>query len=96
MFEEEYKNNNIPLYVLSPRSPKYNGRIERFNRIVRDELLNNKELLNIINNRGDFNLILKEFSNHYNNKRLHSSIDCLSSMEYYKKEKEKGFLSQTL
>ncbi len=55
-FEEGCKDNNIKLYVLPPRSSKYNGRIERFNRIVRDELLSKKDLLNNINTRGDYNI----------------------------------------
>ena len=84
-FEEGCRENNIELYVLPPRSPKYNGRIERFNRIVRDELLSNRELLNTINNRGDYNIILQEFINNYNNKRPHSAIDYLSPREYYEK-----------
>ncbi len=93
-FEEGCKENNIELYVLPPRSPKYNGRIERFNRIVRDELLSKRDLLNTINSRGDYNIILQEFINNYNNKRPHSSIDYLSPMEYSEREKEKRFLSQ--
>ena len=27
-FENGCEENNIPLYVLPPRSPKYNGRVE--------------------------------------------------------------------
>lgn len=35
-FEEACKELNIPLYVLPPYSPKYNGRIERSNRTIRE------------------------------------------------------------
>ena len=35
-FEEACKELNIPLYVLPPYNPKYNGRIERSNRIIRE------------------------------------------------------------
>ena len=68
---------------------------ERFNRIIRDELLSNKDLLNSINTRGNFNLVLQEFINNYNSNRPHSALDFKSPMNYYKEEKEKMFLSQT-
>ena len=45
----------------------------------------NKELINNINNRGDFNLTLEEFIKYYNKKRPHSALDFLSPMEYYEK-----------
>ena len=68
---------------------------ERFNKIIRDELLSNKDLLNSINTRGNFNLVLQEFINNYNSNRPHSALDFKSPMNYYKEEKEKRFLSQT-
>ena len=36
-FENECANEQIPLYVLPPASPKYNGNVERFNRTCRTE-----------------------------------------------------------
>lgn len=33
-FEEECQNLDIPLYVLPPSSPKYNGEAERSNAIA--------------------------------------------------------------
>lgn len=87
-FEEECKNNNIPLYVLPPRSPKYNGRVERANGIMREELIDNKELFKNIDTIGEFNLLLEEFNRNYNCYRPHSSIDYLTPMEYYEKCKK--------
>ena len=36
-FENECANEQIPLYVLPPASPKYNGNVERSNRTCRTE-----------------------------------------------------------
>jgi IS30 family transposase len=38
-FEDGCKEYNIPLYILPPHKPKYNGRVERSNRIMREEIL---------------------------------------------------------
>ncbi len=43
-FEEGCKDNNIKLYVLPPRSLKYNGRIEI---VIKKEIKNVKPLINI-------------------------------------------------
>jgi transposase InsO family protein len=36
-FKEGCKEYNIPLHILPPHKPKYNGRVERSNRIMREE-----------------------------------------------------------
>jgi hypothetical protein len=36
-FEDDCKNTNIELYALHPISPKFNGGVERANRIFREE-----------------------------------------------------------
>ena len=97
-FEEGCKENNIPLYVLPPRSPKYNGRIERFNKTIRDEELSNKDLFNNINTMGDFNLLINDYVYKYNNYRPHSALDNLTPMEYFNKYKSEneGSFSQMM
>ena len=40
-FEDECKNLNIPLYVLPPKRPQYNGGVERGNRIFKEEFYYN-------------------------------------------------------
>ena len=35
-FEQECSKNNIPLYVLPPKRPQWNGGVERGNRTFRD------------------------------------------------------------
>ena len=44
-FEQECKARKIPLFVLPPKTPKYNGGVERGNRIFREEFYNRDDLL---------------------------------------------------
>ena len=82
-FEEACKELNIPLFVLPPYSPKYNGRIERSNRTIREEFYNNKKLLENCITRADYNDKLKEYIDKYNNYRPHQALDFKTPMEYY-------------
>lgn len=82
-FEETCKELNIPLYVLPPYSPKYNGRVERVNKTDREEFWNNKELIKTCNVISDFNERLKEYTEKYNNYRPHEMLDYKTPMEYY-------------
>ena len=82
-FEEVCKELNIPLFVLPPYSPKYNGRIERSNRTIREEFYNNKKLLENCITRADYNDKLKEYIDKYNNYRPHQALDFKTPMEYY-------------
>jgi transposase len=84
-FEEACKELNIELFVLPPYSPKYNGRIERSNRTIREEFYNNKKLIETYNTIGDFNIGLEEAINKYNNFRPHEELDFLTPREYYLK-----------
>ena len=52
--------------LLLSRSPKYNRRVERANSIMREELIDNKELHKNIDTIGEFNLLLEEFNRNYN------------------------------
>ena len=82
-FEEACKELNIPLFVLPPYSPKYNGRIERSNRTIREEFYNNKKLLENCITRADYNDKLKVYIDKYNNYRPHQALDFKTPMEYY-------------
>ena len=79
-FEEACKELNIPLFVLPPYSPKYNGRIERSNRTIREEFYNNKKLLENCITRADYNDKLKEYIDKYNNYRPHQALDFKTPM----------------
>jgi IS30 family transposase len=82
-FEEACKELNILLFVLPPYSPKYNGRIERSNRTIREEFYNNNKLINYCNCIGEFNIELEKAIYKYNNYRPHEELDLLTPREYY-------------
>jgi transposase InsO family protein len=89
-FEEACKELNTPLYVLPPYSPKYNGRIERSNRTIREEFYNSNNLMGHCITVGDFNLELEKYIDKYNNYRPHKELDYLTPKEYYLKFVETG------
>lgn len=81
-FEAACKAKNIPLYVLPPRSPEMNGRVERINSTVKSEfykLYEGKGNLEVINTH------LSKYKSFYNTFRPHSSLQGLTPMEYWKK-----------
>jgi transposase len=82
-FEDACKELNILLYVLPPYSPKYNGRIERSNRTIKEEFYNIKKLINYCNCVGEFNIELEKAVYKYNNYRPHEKLDLLTPKEYY-------------
>lgn len=83
-FEEACKNNNIPLFVLPPYRPKYNGRVERSNRTIREDFYYKNKELEYCNKLGEINEKLQVFIDKYNNYRPHQSLDFKTPMEYYK------------
>jgi transposase InsO family protein/transposase len=84
-FEDTCREYNIPLYILPPSKPKYNGRVERSNRIMREEFYMNNELLKLTDSLGGFRNKLREFIFKYNNYRPHRELDNLTPVEYYSK-----------
>jgi transposase len=82
-FEDTCKELNVELFVLPPYSPKYNGRIERSNRTIREEFYNNKNIINYCNTVGDFNIELERAMHKYNYYRPHAKLDYLTPREYY-------------
>ena len=84
-FEEYCKELGIKLYVLPPRSPKMNGKVERANETYRYEFWNIYELPETIE---ETQKMLKEFEYKYNCERPHQSLNYLTPMEYYYTIKE--------
>lgn len=79
-FEDACAANNIPLYVLPPKRPQYNGGVERANRIMREEFYDDHRVLgdSIQAIRLDLNkAILK-----YNSYRPHHSLGGLTPLQY--------------
>lgn len=78
-FEAACQVSDIPLYVLPPRRPQYNGCVERANATTRYEFyphyhgpLNLQAI-----NRG-----LKRYQDHYNGYRPHQALDLMTPNEY--------------
>jgi transposase InsO family protein len=80
-FEDACREYNIPLYILPPSRPKYNGRVKRSNRIMKEEFYARKDILE--DSIGGFKYKLKEFIYKYNNYRSHRELDYLTPREYY-------------
>lgn len=85
-FEQTCKYNNIKLLVVSPRSPKLNGNVERNNRTMQEEYY----LPNYNNLKTDIyylKMFAKQIQNHYNYVRLHRQLKfnnrLFSPMEYF-------------
>ncbi|MFC1842445.1 integrase core domain-containing protein [Candidatus Dependentiae bacterium] len=79
-FENACQRKNISLYVLPPRSPKFNAHVERGNSTVKYEfyyLYDGPSALNILNLR------LQKFVEFYNTYRPHQSLRYKTPMEYY-------------
>ncbi len=73
---------NIHLFVLPPKSPKYNGNVERCNGTTRDEFYFQ---YNYIFNVHGIRQKLQNFNNKYNTCRPHQSLGNLTPMDYFKK-----------
>jgi putative transposase len=79
-FENACKDLGISLYVLPPKSPKYNGGVERGNRTFREEFYARHDLL--ADTVGAFKLALKPAVLKYNSYRPHKSLDYLTPLQY--------------
>lgn len=79
-FEEACATLGIPLIVLPPARPKYNGGVERGNRIFREEFYARKDLL--ADSIGAFRYDLRRAVEKYNTYRPHANLAGLTPMEY--------------
>lgn len=79
-FEDACHELNIPLLVLPPKKPKYNGGVERGNRIFREEFYNLNTLL--ADSVGAMKSELAKGLNKYNTYRPHFNLNGLTPMQY--------------
>lgn len=79
-FEQACAELNISLYVLPPIRPKYNGGVERGNRIFTEELYAGKHLL--ANPLKEVRNDLDKALNKYNSYRPHFILKGLTPLEY--------------
>ncbi|MBX3069910.1 MAG: IS481 family transposase [Thermomicrobiales bacterium] len=78
-FEDACAANDIPVYVLPPRSPKLNGRVERFNRTSQEEFWHCYD--------GDLDLVaanaaLRAWEATYNHVRPHQALQMQTPLDY--------------
>lgn len=79
-FEEACAELGIPLLVLPPKKPTYNGGVERGNRTFREEFYNSSNLL--ADSVGEMRFELKKAVNKYNTYRPHRGLKGLTPMQY--------------
>jgi transposase InsO family protein len=93
-FEDACRELDIPLMILPPASPKYNGGVERSNRVFREEFYDSNSLLedSICGIRRE---LLKAVEK-YNNFRPHNNLQGMTPLEYIKSVLEASDLSQTM
>jgi putative transposase len=80
-FEQACEEKGIPLFVLPPKSPKYNGDVERKNGVSQNEFYSQY--------RGEFKLevirpALRQYQGLYNTYRPHQTLAHLTPQEYFK------------
>lgn len=81
-FESACKNSTIPLFVLPPRRPKFNGNVERSNGIAKYEFYAQYEALP---NLHTIRKKLQEFVLFYNFQRPHQKIGLLTPSQFLEK-----------
>lgn len=78
--DEELKKDNIPHFFSYPRCPKINGVVERFNRTIQENFIDNH--LDIIHDKILFNEALANYLIFYNTRRPHKSLGLKSPVDY--------------
>jgi len=79
-FDAYLKHQGIPHYFTYPRCPKINGCIERFNRTLKEEFINNN--LHLIDDLPTFREKLVDYLIFYNTERPHKTLGLKSPLDY--------------
>jgi transposase InsO family protein len=79
-FEEACAELSIPLIVLPPKKPQYNGGVERGNRIFREEFYNRSDLLE--DSVRGMEAALRKALLKYNSYRPHRNLKGLTPLQY--------------
>jgi len=78
-FESLCQRKGIPLFVLPPNRPQYNGGVERANRTFREDFYDQVDYFDSIQ---DARIQLKQALHKYNNFRPHQKLDNLTPIQY--------------
>jgi len=79
-FREVLLSADIQQIRIRRNHPQSNGKIERFNGLVRQECLRPESPVTV----EDVQKVVGQYIEEYNNRRLHSSIDYMRPVDYYK------------
>ena len=84
-FDKTLQRANIPHLFIYPRCPKINSIIERYNRTIQEEFIDNN--LDIIHDKSLFHRSLAEYMVFYLTKRIHKSLDKMTPVDYLIKKR---------
>lgn len=79
-FDKTLKDDNIPHLFIYPRCPKINSIIERYNRTLQEEFIDNH--MDIIHDKRLFHQHLADYMLFYLTKRIHKSLDKMTPVDY--------------
>lgn len=93
-FEKYIKNKQIPHIFIYPRCCRINGVVERYQRTLQDQFVNNN--LDIIHDPVQFNNNLLEYLIFYLTQKIHKSLGKITPMDYLISNYEMSKMSVTL
>ena len=79
-FDQVLEKDRIPHFFSYPHCPKINAYIERYNRTIQEEFIDNN--LDIMHDKILFNQKLADYLIWYNTKRPHKSLGLKSPLQY--------------
>lgn len=81
VFEELLKKDGVPHFFTYPRCPKINGCVERYNRTIQEEFID-QYLDELLNDPAAFERELADYVVFYNTQRVHKSLNLMSPIDY--------------
>lgn len=90
-FESTCEQLGIEHERIPPRTPNMNAHIESFHRLLEDDCLSRHEF----ETYAQAYEAVVDFMDYYNNRRLHSSLNYLSPVEFHKNHSETGMMPKS-
>lgn len=90
-FESTCEQLEIEHERIPPRTPNMNAHIESFHRLLEDDCLSRHEF----ETYSQAYEAVVDFMDYYNNRRLHSSLNYLSPVEFHKEHSVTGMMPKT-